>query len=155
MGSLVQTSEFQHILRVFNTNVDGRVKTMYALTAIKGIGRRFANICLKKAEVDPTKRAGELTPEELERLIKVIEDPRAYKIPDWFLNRQKDIKDGKYSQLIGSQVDSKIRDDLERLKKIRAHRGLRHYWGLRVKGQKTKTTGRRGKTVGVAKKRGL
>jgi ribosomal protein S13 len=35
----------------------------------------------------------------------------------------------------------------------RAHRGLRHYWGLRVKGQHTKTTGRRGKTVGVAKKR--
>jgi hypothetical protein len=33
------------------------------------------------------------------------------------------------------------------------HRGLRHYWGLRVKGQHTKTTGRRGKTVGVAKKR--
>lgn len=36
----------------------------------------------------------------------------------------------------------------------RCHRGLRHYWGLRVKGQKTKTTGRRGRTVGVAKKRG-
>ena len=35
----------------------------------------------------------------------------------------------------------------------RNHRGLRHYWGLRVKGQHTKTTGRRGKTVGVAKKR--
>jgi ribosomal protein S13 len=33
------------------------------------------------------------------------------------------------------------------------HRGLRHYWGLRVKGQHTKTTGRRGKTVGVAKKK--
>ena len=35
----------------------------------------------------------------------------------------------------------------------RNHRGLRHYWGLRVKGQHTKTTGRRGRTVGVAKKR--
>ena len=45
------------------------------------------------------------------------------------------------------------RDDLERLKKIRAHRGLRHYWGLTVRGQHTKTTGRAGKTVGVAKKR--
>ena len=35
----------------------------------------------------------------------------------------------------------------------RNHRGLRHYWGLTVRGQHTKTTGRRGKTVGVAKKR--
>src|SRR5207245_914228 len=42
---------------------------------------------------------------------------------------------------------------LERLKKIRAHRGLRHYWGLRVRGQHTKTTGRKGRTVGVSKKK--
>ncbi|KAG4996879.1 hypothetical protein JHK85_028318 [Glycine max] len=38
-------------------------------------------------------------------------------------------------------------DDLERLKKIRNHHGLRHYWGLRVRGQHTKCTGHRGKTV--------
>ena len=30
-------------------------------------------------------------------------------------------------------LDNKLREDLERLKKIRAHRGLRHYWGLRVR----------------------
>ena len=41
-------------------------------------------------------------------------------------------------------LDTKMREDLERLKKIRNHRGLRHYWGLRVRGQHTKTTGRRG-----------
>ena len=38
------------------------------------------------------------------------------------------------------------------MKKIRTHRGLRHYWGLKVRGQRTKTTGRRGATVGVTKK---
>lgn len=37
--------------------------------------------------------------------------------------------------------------------KIKAHRGLRHHWGLRVRGQRTKTTGRRGRTVGVSKKK--
>ena len=26
-------------------------------------------------------------------------NPRQYKIPDWFLNRQKDIVDGKYVQV--------------------------------------------------------
>lgn len=154
MGSVVDAEEFTHILRIFNTNVDGTNKTMYAMTAVKGVGQRFANLAMKKAEVDFDKRAGELSPEELDRLTKVITDPRSYKIPDWFLNRQKDIKDGKYSQVISSALDSKLRDDFERMKKIRCHRGLRHYWGLRVKGQKTKTTGRRGRTVGVAKKRG-
>ena len=71
----------------------------------------------------------------------IIQNPTQFKIPTWFLNRQKDIVDGKNSQILSNGVDSKIRDDLERLKKIRAHRGLRHFWGLRVRGQHTKTTG--------------
>merc|ERR1711997_387438 len=66
-------------------------------------------------------------------------------IPDWFLNRQRDIKDGKTTQVMANILDNKLREDLERLKKIRAHRGLRHYWGLRVRGQHTKTTGHKEK----------
>lgn len=48
--------DFQHILRVLNTNVDGKQKIMFALTSIKGIGRRFANMACKKADVDMNKR---------------------------------------------------------------------------------------------------
>ncbi|ELT91955.1 hypothetical protein CAPTEDRAFT_228718 [Capitella teleta] len=151
--SLVIPEKFQHILRVMNTNIDGQRKIAYALTAIKGIGRRYSHVVCKKADVDLTKRAGELSEEEVEKVITIMSNPRQYKIPDWFLNRQKDVKDGKYSQVMANILDSKIRDDLERLKKIRAHRGLRHYWGLRVRGQHTKTTGRRGRTVGVSKKK--
>jgi small subunit ribosomal protein S18e len=55
--------------------------------------------------------------------------------------------------MMANFLDNKLREDLERLKKIRAHRGLRHYWGLRTRGQHTKTTGRRGRTVGVSKKK--
>uniref|UniRef100_A0A0C9SA01 TSA: Wollemia nobilis Ref_Wollemi_Transcript_5473_819 transcribed RNA sequence n=1 Tax=Wollemia nobilis TaxID=56998 RepID=A0A0C9SA01_9CONI len=151
--SLIANEDFQHILRVLNTNVDGRQKIMFALTSIKGIGRRFANIVCKKADVDMNKRAGELSAAELENLMVIVANPRQFKIPDWFLNRKKDHKDGRYSQVVANALDMKLRDDLERLKKIRNHRGLRHYWGLRVRGQHTKTTGRRGKTVGVSKKR--
>lgn len=71
----------------------------------------------------------------------IIQNPTQFKIPTWFLNRQRDIVDGKNFQVLSNGVDSKLRDDLERLKKIRAHRGLRHSWGLRVRGQHTKTTG--------------
>ncbi|RKF83006.1 40S ribosomal protein S18 [Golovinomyces cichoracearum] len=142
---------------------------MYALTNIKGVGRRYSNLVCKKADVDLNKRAGELTSEELERIVTsrfpefildyilknlVIQNPTQYKIPSWFLNRQRDIVDGKNFQILANGVDSKLREDLERLKKIRAHRGLRHYWGLRVRGQHSKTTGRRGRTVGVSKKKG-
>jgi small subunit ribosomal protein S18e len=143
MGSLIVGDDFQHILRVLNTNVDGRTKVMYALTQIRGIGRRFANVVCKKAEIDMGKRAGELSAAELESLMVIVANPRQFRIPDWFLNRQKDYKDGKYVQLTSNALDTKLRDDLERLKKIRNHRGLRHSWGIRVRGQHTKTTGRR------------
>merc|ERR1739845_287016 len=151
--SLVIPQNFQHILRVMNTNIDGKRNIMFAITAIKGIGRRYANIVLKKADIDLSKRAGELSEEEVEKIITIMSNPRQYKIPDWFLNRQKDIKDGKTGQMMSNLLDNKLREDLERLKKIRAHRGLRHYWGVRVRGQHTKTTGRRGRTVGVSKKK--
>lgn len=108
---------------------------MFALTQIKGVGRRYSNLVCKKADVDLNKRAGELTVEELERVVTIMQNPQQYKIPDWFLNRQRDIIDGKTSQVLANQCDTKMREDLERLKKIRAHRGLRHYWGLRVRGQ--------------------
>ena len=171
--SLVVPANFQHILRVLNTNIDGKTSIMFAMTSIKGIGRRYANICLKKADIPLNRRAGELSEEEVERLITIVQvsrshvsrcemlliffccvqNPRQYKIPDWFLNRQRDIKDGKTTQVMANILDNKLREDLERLKKIRAHRGLRHYWGLRVRGQHTKTTGHKGKTVGVSKKK--
>ncbi|KAJ1570026.1 ribosomal 40S subunit protein S18B, partial [Nowakowskiella sp. JEL0078] len=146
-------TQFQHILRLLNTNVDGRRKVTYAMNAIKGCGRRYANLVCKKADVDMTKRAGELTTDELERLVVIMQNPRQYKIPDWFLNRQKDFTTGKYSQVLANQVDNTIREDLERLKKIRAHRGVRHAYGLRVRGQHTKTTGRKGRTVEYVKGR--
>lgn len=141
--SLVIPEKFQHILRVLNTNIDGRRKIAFAITAIKGVGRRYAHVVLRKADIDLTKRAGELTEDEVERVITIMQNPRQYKIPDWFLNRQKDVKDGKYSQVLANGLDNKLREDLERLKKIRAHRGLRHFWGLRVRGQHTKTPGQR------------
>ena len=62
-------------------------------------------------------------------MMTIMQNPLQYKVPKWFLNRQKDIKDGKYSQVMSNNLDNKLREDLERLKKIRAHRGLRHYWG--------------------------
>jgi len=144
--------DFQHILRILNTNIDGTRKVMFSLTAITGIGRRFANLICKKAEVDPNKRAGELTQDEVEKLVAIIQNPKQFKIPMWFLNRQKDYKTGRYQQAFSNNLGAKLREDLERLKKIRAHRGLRHYWGIRVRGQHTKTTGRRGKTMAAVKK---
>ena len=107
----------------------------------------------RKADTDLTKRAGELTGEEVERVITVMQNPCQHEIPGWFLNRQKDVKDGKYSQVLANGLDNKLREDLERLKKTGAHRGPCHFWGLCVGGEHTKTAGHWGRTVGVSKKK--
>ena len=151
--TLVPNNEFTHILRVQNTNVKGKDKVMFALTSIKGIGRRFSNLILKLAEIDLDKRAGELKESDIETLNKILANPTEWGVPKWFLNRPSDPREGTATQLISNQVDTKLREDLERLKKIKAHRGLRHFWGLKVRGQHTCSTGRRGRTLGVQRKK--
>lgn len=124
-------------------------EVQYALTAIPGIGRRISNVICKKAGIDLSKRAGELSADEIEKVVAILSNPQMFKIPEWMLNRQKDKVDGKSSMLVSNQVYVKLREDLENLKKVRAHRGLRHYWCLKVRGQHTCTTGR-GRSFRVA-----
>lgn len=66
--SLVLPEKFQHILRIMSTNIDGKRKVPIAMTAIKGVGRRYSCVVLKKADVDLNKRAGECTEEEVSDL---------------------------------------------------------------------------------------
>jgi len=154
MSIQYQTQNFQHILRMCNTNVDGRQKVMFALCAIKGIGRRFSNIICKKCDIDLNKRAGELTTDEINKIVAVISNPLQFKIPAWLLNRNRDVKDGKTSQKYANFLDQCLREDIEKMKRVRLHRGLRHYWNIRVRGQHTKTTGRhRGNAGAVTKKK--
>ena len=82
--SLISPDNFQHILRVLNTNIDGKTSIMFAMTSIKGIGRRYANICLKKADIPLNRRAGELSEEEVERLITIVQ-VRSLRVLVWSL----------------------------------------------------------------------
>ena len=63
--------------------------------------------------------AGELSNEEIDRLIAVISNPLQYTIPQWFLNRQKDVETGKYKQIVSNNLQASLREDLNRLKKMR------------------------------------
>ena len=141
-------NEFQHILRVLNTNIDGKRKVMFAMCKITGVGRRFSNLLCKKAEIDVTRRAGTLSNEEIEKLVAIINNPQQFKVPSWFVNRQKDHTTGKTSHAVVNVLIGQTRSDIERLKKMRQHRGIRHFWGAKVRGQRTKTTGRHGRVVG-------
>ncbi len=143
---------FKHIIRLQNTNIEGKKLLSNALTAIRGVGRRMAHMICKVAKLDGNKRAGEIKDDSWELIGKIIAEPEKYSIPEWFFNRQKDFKEGNNMHATSNVLETKIREDLERMKKVRRHRGLRHHWLLKVRGQHTNSTGRRGVRIGVVRK---
>jgi small subunit ribosomal protein S13 len=146
------SKEFRHIVRIVETDLDGTLKISHALSIIKGVGIGLADIVVKKAEVSPDARIGFLSEAEVEKLEDVIRKPSKYGLPGWILNRPKDAATGKDLHLVGSDLTLQIKNDIEEMKKIRSWRGYRHAYGLKVRGQRTKVTGRTGKAVGVKKK---
>ncbi|MGB9714135.1 MAG: 30S ribosomal protein S13 [Candidatus Bathyarchaeales archaeon] len=144
--------EFRHILRIIDTDVDGTLKASYALTKIKGINFNLANAILKKAGIDPDIRVGFLTESEVEKIEEIIKEPSRYELPGWLFNRKKDLETGKDTHLISADLVLRTKMDIERMKEIKSWRGYRHAYGLKVRGQRTKTTGRAGKALGVKKK---
>jgi small subunit ribosomal protein S13 len=144
--------EFRHILRITDTDVDGTLKAPYALTKIKGISLNLASAILKKAGINPDIRAGFLTEQEVEKIEEIIKEPTKYDLPDWLLNRRKDLETGKDMHLISADLILRTKMDIDQMKEIKSWRGYRHAYGLKARGQRTKTTGRVGKAVGVKKK---
>jgi small subunit ribosomal protein S13 len=146
------TEEFRHILRIIDKDVDGTLKAPYALKKIKGISLSLANAILKKAGINPDTRAGFLTEANVDKIEEIIREPTKYGIPNWLLNRRKDLETGKDIHIISADLVLRTKTDIEQMKTIKSWRGYRHAYGLKVRGQRTKTTGRSGKALGVKKK---
>ena len=145
--------KFRQIIRIAGTNVDGTKKLAYALTEIKGVGIRLANVIVKKAGLDPDTRLGFLSDGEVKGTESIIKTPSKNDFPSWLLNRKKDRETGNDLHLIGPDIDLQVKRDIDRMKKIKSWKGYRHSHGLKVRGQKTRTTGRTQKSLGVKKKK--
>lgn len=146
------SQEYRYILRIMGADVQGTLKTSYAVAEVKGVSASLSNAILKKAGVNPDLRAGFLTDSDVNKIEDVIREPAKYGIPSWMFNRRKDTESGKDTHLISSELLFKIKTDIDGAKAIRSWRGYRHAYSLKVRGQRTKTTGRAGKSLGVKKK---
>ncbi|MFZ2410190.1 MAG: 30S ribosomal protein S13 [Candidatus Methanoperedens sp.] len=140
----------RHIVRIAGTDLDGKRSVAYALTGIKGIGRRAAKILSANAGVDPQATVGYLNDAETEKLQSTIDNITTI-LPSWMVNKQNDIMSGEDRHLIGTDVLLGLNEDLNLMKKMRSYKGVRHDRGLRVRGQRTRSTGRKGRTVGVTR----
>lgn len=150
-------AEFNYIVRVIGKDLDGTKSIELAIQGIKGIGQRMGGLIAtefrKENKISANRRLGELTPEEIKKLEEIISAPEKHKLPVWTLNRQNDFELGTNKHLTMNELAFALRNDLTRLAEIKSYKGLRHMWGLTVRGQKTKSKHRgKGGTVGVAKK---
>ena len=121
------------------------------LTQIKGIGYNFATAILDTLKINPNSNVGYLNDTEVQAIEKLISDPSSSNFPSWFLNRRKDVGTGNDIHLLTSDIDFTLRNDIERERIVSSWRGYRHIYGLKVRGQRTRCTGRKGGAVGVAK----
>jgi len=133
--------------------LDGSKKFLYALTDIKGVGIRLADAILRVAGLDPNIRLGYVSDQDVKKVEEILADPAKFGIPGWMLNRQKDVSTGRDRHLIGSDLTLTIKNDIDTLRRTKSYRGIRHALGLKGRGQRTKTTGRKGQTVGVRRKK--
>ncbi|USS40848.1 30S ribosomal protein S13 [Thermococcus aggregans] len=146
-------ADFRHIVRVANVDIDGHKQLRWALTGIRGIGINFATMVCRVAGLDPKMKAGYLTDEQVKAIEAVLEDPVKHGIPSWAVNRPKDYESGRDMHLTGAKLVMAWREDVNRLRRIRAYRGIRHELGLPVRGQRTRSNFRRGTTVGVSRRK--
>jgi small subunit ribosomal protein S13 len=143
--------EYKHILRIAGKDIEGSKKLIVALSEIKGVGYNFAQVLTQSLNINPNMRVGFLTENEIRDIEQAISNPARAGVPQWYLNRRKNMDDGSNHHLITSDLDFAASNDIEREKLVMSWRGYRHMFGLRVRGQCTRTTGRKGGAVGVKK----
>ncbi len=147
--------EFQKMIRMRGTNLDGTKRVAYALTRIRGIGDRLADLVVYKTGVDKDARLGSLSEREISRIEKFLENFEKNGVPSWLLNRRKDMHTGEDIQLIGSEIELQEKADIDRMKEMDSWKGYRHRYGLKVRGQKTRTSGRTKRAIGVRKREAI
>lgn len=152
-ASAVEDEDFNFIVRIANSNIDGQKRVPIGLQSIKGVGNRASNIIIKKAGLDNSVRIGTLSDEKVKELEQLVMTYVEY-VPNWVINRQMDYESGADMHLIGNDLNIIQEDDVNRMKMIRCYRGIRHEGRHKVRGQRTRSNGRTGLTMGVSRRRG-
>ena len=121
--------------RVAGVDIPSAKRTDIALRYIFGIGPKLAVDLCRKAGIDPSLRAKDLTEEQISKINVIIEQ----------------------DFVVEGQLRRQISQNISRLREIRCYRGIRHMRGLPVRGQRTRTNARtrKGPRKTVAGKKGV
>ena len=147
----VQQSQMQ-IIRFAETNLDGNKPVQDAIRSIDGISFMLSNVITKKCGFRGRK-FGQLNEKEMKVLEEAIANPSSIGIPAWMFNRRNEPATGKDRHLTASQLDFTNKMDINELKKMKCYKGVRHMQGQPVRGQRTRSSFRKGSSVGVRRKK--
>lgn len=144
---------FRYIVRIANSDIDGNKTLMMGIQSIKGVGPRVAAIVARRTGVDPREKMGNLSEAKTDEIEKIVMSYPEF-APTWAINRQHDFETGEDQHLFGVDLDIVRKDDVNRMKMIRSYKGVRHEQGQKVRGQRTRSNGRTGLTMGVSRSKG-
>lgn len=139
--------------RKLRAQVDGNAKIEHGLTQITGVGKRLSQTIAKIAGINPELRIGMISEKDINKIEEIVLNPVENGVPSWMVNRKKDIRTGKDIHLTGNKLELEVKKDIDRMKKMKSYKGIRHHLRLKVRGQRTRSTGRHGLVVGVVRVR--
>ncbi|AFZ73707.1 30S ribosomal protein S13 [Natronobacterium gregoryi] len=143
-----EDEDLQYFVRIGQTDLDGTKSVERSLSEMTGIGRRTARIIADEAGIDRTATFGRLDDDVIDEVVELVES-YADEVPDWLNNRQSDFYTGETTHEIGNDLELTRQHDINRMKMIDSYKGVRHKRGQKVRGQRTKSTGRTEGTIGV------
>jgi len=141
------------IVRIVGTDVKGENQLFTSLQKIKGVGGSLANAVCRVHGFNRNRKIGTLTDGEIKKIEETLKNPAKYGIPSWSLNRRKDLETGEDRHIVGPDLKFTREQDVKRMIKIKSYKGVRHMFGLPVRGQRTRSSFRKGRTVGVVRKK--
>jgi len=144
--------DFAYILRMADSDIDGLKPIAIGLTSIKGVGMRTSQQICRLAGINGKSLGGHLSEEDQDSLRSAIDD-YATTVPWWLVNRQRDLGTNEDAHIVAMEVKMTRDDDISRMAGIKAYRGMRHRSGHKVRGQRLRSNGRKGSSLGVEKKK--
>lgn len=143
------------IVRIAGMDILGNTKLYRALWKIKGVsfttGKFLSNLIEKKLGISKYEYVGNLDDDQITQIDNILMNLDSSIMPEYLMNRRSDIWSGKSYHLVMNDLMFATKMSIERKKKMYSWQGYRHLRGKKVRGQRTKNTGRRGMAVGVLK----
>ncbi len=144
-----EKQQIKPFFRVMNADLIGEKPIVQALLKIKGVGFSLSNAICNILGLPKNKKAGTFTEADAKKIEVLIKESKD--LPVWMLNRRFDELTGETGHLTGADLNFAVENDVKRLKKIKAYRGIRHAQGQPSRGQRTRSHFRHGRAVGVQK----